>query len=84
MLDHGMDVGEAIAAPRIAFLEPNTLIVEEGIPEAIRDQLAAMGHHLQVGTIGNANGLAIEYDEDGSPRFTGATDPRGSGLASGF
>ena len=84
MLDHGMDVGVAIAAPRIAFLEPNTLIVEEAIPEAIRDQLAAMGHHLQVGTIGNANGLAIGYGEDGSPRFTGATDPRGSGLASGF
>jgi len=84
MLDHGMSVADAIAAPRIAFLEPNTLIVEEGIPQAIRDQLAAKGHHLEIGTIGNANGLAIEYLEDGSPRFTGATDPRGAGLASGF
>ncbi|MDH4107977.1 MAG: gamma-glutamyltransferase [Gammaproteobacteria bacterium] len=84
MLDHGMSVNDAIAAPRIAFLEPNTLIVEEAIPQAIRDRLAAMGHQLQVGTIGNANGLAIEYGEDGSPRFTGATDPRGAGLASGL
>jgi gamma-glutamyltranspeptidase/glutathione hydrolase len=27
LLDHGMSIEEAISAPRIAFLEPNTLIV---------------------------------------------------------
>lgn len=84
LLDFEMGVADAISAPRIAFLEPNTLIVEAAIPEEIRNQLAKMGHQIQVRNIGNANGLAIEYLDDGSVRFTGASDPRGAGLAQGF
>lgn len=84
MLDFGMDIEAAIAAPRIAFIEPNTLAVEETIPAATREALAAMGHDVQVRFIGNANGLSIEYADDGSARFKGASDPRGAGLAKGL
>ena len=56
---------------------------EEAIPEPIREELVMLGHEVQVRDIGNANGLAIEYMEDGTVRFTGASDPRGSGLAKG-
>jgi gamma-glutamyltranspeptidase / glutathione hydrolase len=85
VVDFHMNIQEAIAAPRIAFVEPDVLVVEEGIPQSIRDQLAARGHHIDIGTIGNAHGLAIEYDESGKPvRFTGGTDPRGGGLAEGY
>jgi gamma-glutamyltranspeptidase/glutathione hydrolase len=84
VLDRGMDIEAAIAAPRIAFIEPNTLAVEETIPASVRDALAAMGHAIEVRTIGNANGLAIEYHEDGAVSFTGASDPRGAGAARGF
>jgi gamma-glutamyltranspeptidase/glutathione hydrolase len=84
LLDFDMDIEQAIAAPRIAFVEPNTLAVEEGIPQVIRERLAGMGHHVQVRSLGNANGLSIEYLEDGSVRFTGASDPRGAGLAQGL
>ena len=74
-----------IAAPRIAFNVPNNLDVEESIPEDIRERLAAMGHQIRNRTLGNAHGLTIEYDANGKPvRFTGASDPRGTGLAKGY
>jgi len=80
-----MGIEEAIAAPRIAFIEPNTLAVEETIAETVRNELAAMGHEVDVQrALGNANGLSIEYVGDGSVRFTGASDPRGAGLAKGL
>ncbi len=84
MLDFGMDIQEAIAAPRIAFIEPNTLAVEETIPEEVRDELTRRGHQIQVRYLGNANGLSVEHLDDGRLRFTGASDPRGAGLAKGF
>jgi gamma-glutamyltranspeptidase/glutathione hydrolase len=84
LLDFEMGIGESISAPRIAFVEANTLAVEETIPESVREELANMGHKIQVRNLGNANGLAIEYLDDGSVRFTGASDPRGAGLAKGF
>jgi gamma-glutamyltranspeptidase/glutathione hydrolase len=84
LLDHGMTIEAAVAAPRIAFIEPNTLAMEETIPASIRDEMAAMGHEIEVRNIGNANALAIGYLEDGSVRFSGASDPRGAGLAKGL
>ncbi len=84
-IDFDMNIVEALSAPRIAFNEPNTLSVESTIPEAIRKQLESMGHQIRVRNLGNAHGLTIEYDENGNPiRFTGASDPRGAGLAKGY
>ncbi|MGI9204166.1 MAG: gamma-glutamyltransferase [Woeseiaceae bacterium] len=84
LLDHDMTIDDAIASPRIAFVEPNTLAVEETIAEATRQSLADMGHKVQVRYIGNANGLAIEHLPDGTVSFSGASDPRGAGLAKGL
>lgn len=84
LLDFDMSIEEAIAAPRIAFIEPNRLAVEETIPEPVRQQLLDMGHEVEVRNIGNANGLSIDYQDDGTLRFTGASDPRGAGLAKGL
>ena len=80
-----MDVQQAIAAPRVSFAEPNSLSVEQGIPESVREQLTALGHNIRAGSLGNGHGLAIEYDSRGKPfRFTGGADPRGGGLAKGY
>ena len=84
LLDHGMTIEEAISSPRIAFVEPNTLAVEETIAGSVRQSLLEMGHEVQVRNIGNANGLAIHYRPDGTPIFSGASDPRGAGLAKGL
>ena len=85
VVEFGMDIQTAIDAPRIAFVEPDALVVEPEIDASIREQLAAMGHEITVRDIGNAHALAIEYDETGRPvRFIGASDRRGSGLAEGL
>jgi len=86
LIDFRMSIDEAIASPRISFVEPDVLAVEEGIPAAVRDALAAMGHNVRaVRALGNAHGLTIQYDSEGKPvRFRGASDPRGAGLARGY
>jgi gamma-glutamyltranspeptidase / glutathione hydrolase len=86
LVDFGMSIEEALAAPRISFVEPDVLAVEEGIPPAVRDALAAMGHRVRVvRALGNAHGLTIQYDSEGKPvRFRGASDPRGAGKAGGY
>lgn len=86
LLDFGMDVAAALAAPRVAFAEPDRLLVEEGIAPAVRDELARRGHRVEIRPrLGNAHALTVEYGADGRPvRFTGAADPRGEGLAEGF
>jgi gamma-glutamyltranspeptidase/glutathione hydrolase len=84
LVDFRMDVQQAIAAPRLSFVEPDATAVEEGVPESVRKELAALGHNVRVMRLGNAHGLTIEYDSKGTPhRFTGGADPRGEGAAIG-
>ncbi len=86
MIDFGMDIQQAIAAPRISFAEPDYILVEQGIEPSVLDALRKMGHNIRQSTgIGNAHGLTIEYDPGGKPiRFIGSADPRGSGLSQGY
>ena len=86
LIDFGMNIQEAIAAPFISFFEPDWLLVEKSIPQAVQDQLARMGHKVRaVDGLTNAHGLAVEYDEKGRPiRFWGGNDPRGEGKAAGY
>jgi gamma-glutamyltranspeptidase/glutathione hydrolase len=87
MIDFDMDIQQAIAAPRISFASPNTLVVETGIPQPVRNGLTALGHNVQVDErgLGNAHGLTIEYDAQGNlTSFTGGADPRGVGVAAGY
>jgi gamma-glutamyltranspeptidase/glutathione hydrolase len=86
LLDFGMDIHAALAAPRISFVEPDELLVEEAVAAAVREELARRGHRVVARErIGNAHGLTVEYGRDGRPvRFTGAADPRGQGLAEGL
>ena len=85
LVDFRMDITRALAAPRVSFAEPDELLVEEAIPQGVRAELVARGHHVRVvPRLGNAHGLTLEYDARGRPtRFTGAADPRGGGLAEG-
>ena len=83
LIDFGMDIENAIAAPRVSFAEPDMLLVEEKIPDVVYQALAARGHRVRkVDGLGNAHGLTIEYGADGKPaRFRGGADPRGMGKA---
>ncbi|MBI1830419.1 MAG: gamma-glutamyltransferase family protein, partial [Planctomycetes bacterium] len=84
LVDFKMDVQQAIAAPRMSFIEPDITAVDEGIPEIRRKQLTALGHNVRVQRLGNAHALTVEYDEKGRPdRFAVGADPRGEGAAMG-
>lgn len=89
LIDFKMDIQEALAAPRVSFIEPDIIAIEESIPEDVIKKLKSMGHKIQViekpDGLGNAHGLTIEYDKDGKPiRFRGGSDSRGSGSAQGY
>ena len=86
LIDFRMDIAAAIAAPRVSFVEPDVLAVEEGIPAEVRAALAALGHHVRTTrALGNAHGLTIAYGPGDRPvRFRGAADPRGRGDAKGY
>lgn len=85
VLDYGMDIQAAIAAPRISFVEPDVLSVERAVPDAVRAELQRRGHRVrETSGIGDVHGLTVEWGADGRPvRFTGGSDPRGVGLAAG-
>jgi len=86
MIDFGMDIQQAIAAPRASFAEPDFILVESGISSSVRSELQDMGHKVRaVRALGNAHGLTIKYDAKGKPvGFAGGADPRGIGLARGY
>lgn len=86
LLDFQMDLGQALAAGRISFVEPDVLAVERRIDETTHDVLRQLGHKVRaVDALGNAHILSLEYDDNGAPVvFQGAADPRGGGLARGL
>ena len=81
LIDHCMSLQEAVEAPRV-WTEGNALEVEAAVPEAVRNQLRAMGHQVQaVPTV--AGGMnAIQFHEDG--RLTGAACWRADGTPIGL
>ncbi|CAN5700171.1 gamma-glutamyltransferase [soil metagenome] len=87
LVDFDLDIQQAISAPRISFVEPDSFAIDGGLPAVVQSELASLGYTLFVDEygLGNAHGLAIEYDDSGEPvRFTGGADPRGCGVAVGF
>ena len=86
ILDFGMNIQDAISAPRVSFIEPDQLAVEPTIPQEVVDELALRGHNISSRErIGNAHGLMMDYDSEGKPvHFTGGADPRGTGIAKGY
>ncbi len=86
VIGFGMDVQQAVSAPRVSTTFPDALVVEAGIPVSVRNELSALGHNVLVDErgLGNAHALTIEYDSQGNPStFTGGADPRGEGVAAG-
>ncbi len=82
VIDHGMPLAAAVAAPRIHHQHlPDLLYYEHGglLPREIR-ALEALGHEVTTRpTVGNAPSI---LRRDG--RWVGAADPRLGGLAAGY
>ncbi len=82
VIDHDMNIAEAVAAPRIHHQwAPDRVSAERGLsPDTVR-LLAAKGHRIVVtATSGSANSILVTPDG-----LTGAADPRQRGtLAEGY
>lgn len=86
LIDHGMDVQDAIEAPRWFHERGRRLGVESRFPEPVRKALASKGH--QVDLLGDWNertggAQAIAVDPE-SGAFAGGADPRREGYAAGY
>lgn len=82
LFDHGMDLQEAIDAPRL-FPRAGTVEVERGIPPATVAALAALGHRPVPAARPHGGAQAIWIDH-ATGTLTGASDPRKDGCAMGF
>jgi gamma-glutamyltranspeptidase/glutathione hydrolase len=85
-LEFGLDIQEAIEAPRVRVYRDRLLDVEARMPEGLRASLAARGHQVNVldehggwsWVVGGAHGIARDPD---SGALTGGADPRRDGVA---
>ena len=84
MVDFGMNVQEAVDAPRMHHQwQPDVLLLERpGFPADVVTALEALGHNTRsIDAVGEAHAIAI--DPATAVRL-GAADPRGSGAALGY
>jgi gamma-glutamyltranspeptidase/glutathione hydrolase len=82
VIDHAMDVGQAVHAPRIHHQHlPDVLFFErDGLPDQVVRQLEAMGHTVEArGGIGTAPTILRSNGV-----WTAVVDPRTGGRAAGF
>ena len=84
MFDYGLDIQEAQDRPRF-MADPFTgeVEIEETVPQAIRDELAAMGHDIVKPAKPVGGSQAIWIDPVTGIR-TGGSDPRKDGCAIGY
>ena len=88
MIDFGMNVQEAIEAPRYRIQGGNTVWLERAIAPSVRRQLSAMGHDVTPSEqvppgpqYGGGQGILID-EERGA--LHGGSDPRKDGCAIGY
>lgn len=80
LIDFDMSMQEAIDAPKLVFAEPNSILVDPGLPETTIEALKVKGHDVRVRTIGNATGIKIIRDGNGNTTaFDTGIDNRGKG-----
>ena len=83
-LDYGLDLQEAMDAPRF-MVDPSTgeVEVESGVCAGTRAALGAMGHRVVDAESPVGGSQAVSVGEGGAV-LTGASDPRKDGAAAGY
>jgi gamma-glutamyltranspeptidase / glutathione hydrolase len=82
MLDYGMDVQQAIDAPRF-FFEGDKTDVEHGTPITTIDGLKARGHDVVMASLPWGGAQTIKIDWDRGVLIAGS-EPRKDGCALGY
>jgi gamma-glutamyltranspeptidase/glutathione hydrolase len=82
MVDYGMDPQAALDAPR-SFSDAGNMQVERGYSDAVRAELAALGHAISIpeSALGGAQAIRIHHE---AGVLEGASDPRKDGCALGY
>lgn len=82
LVDWTMDIQEAIDAPR-GFLFNGAYALEQGVPEATRTALAAMGHAVTIAPepLGGGQGVMRDFANE---TWIGGSEPRKDGCALGY
>ncbi len=82
LTDFGMDPQTAIDSPR-CFADGDAMKVERGYSDAVRRELAEMGHDVSIPdtAIGGAQAILIDHE---TGVLQGASDPRKDGCALGY
>jgi gamma-glutamyltranspeptidase/glutathione hydrolase len=84
VIDYGMDVSAAVAAPRFHHQWlPDRIAVEPAFAADVVEALRRRGHQVDVSERNWSSVQAILVDPE-SGRITGGSDPRSDGLAAGF
>ncbi len=84
LVDFGMNVQQAIEAPRFRHYDDNFIALEEGIDLKTRAELMFKGHKIRsdVGEFfGGGQAITIDYEND---VLFGGSDPRRDGCAIGY
>lgn len=81
LTDFAMDGQTALDAPR-SFSDAGDMKVERGYSDAVRQELADMGHAVSIPDTAIGGAQAIRIDESGV--LIGASDPRKDGCALGY
>ena len=84
MTEFGMNVQQAIEAPRFVHFDDNTVALEHGIDVLTRGKLLMKGHQLKAEPgqfFGGAQAIAIDNEND---VLFGGSDPRRDGCAIGW
>jgi len=86
VLDHGMNVQQAIDSPRFRVSTGLNVDMEERVPLHVRESLEMKGHQVNVlpawsRIVGGAQGIQFDFAEG---TFQGGADPRRDGYALGY
>ena len=84
-IDRGLNIQEAVEAPRFRYYDKGVLFFESRFNQDILDELHSMGHVFDMmppytNAVGGAH--AIHLTEHGT--YLGAADPRRDGFALGW
>lgn len=86
LIDFGMNIQDAMEAPRIRHLEEMEVILEEPLLSQVSDELERRGHRIlregfQTNQFGGGQGIIVD---PGSGVLLGGSDPRKDGCALGY
>ena len=86
VLDYGMNVQQAIEAPRFKYTTGTCVVMEERFPWHVRRALESIGHQIEIvepfsRSVGGAQGIHANHEQG---TFQGGADPRRDGVSIGF